>query len=58
MLSNLRMRIKAILLVSMAVLTAVIMFVVSSIGLSSLKTSLEELVLATNVERYAYETIA
>lgn len=58
MLSNLRMRIKAILLVSMAVLTAVIMFVVSSTGLSSLKTSLEELVLATNVERYAYETIA
>jgi methyl-accepting chemotaxis protein len=42
----------------MAVLTAVIMFVVSSTGLSSLKTSLEELVLATNVERYAYETIA
>ncbi len=57
-LSNLRMRSKALLLVAMAVMTAAIMFAVSNVGLSSLKTSLDQLVLATNVERYAYETIA
>ena len=57
-ISNLRMRSKALLLVAMAVLTAIIMFIVTSVGLSGIKTSLDELVLATNVERYAYETIS
>jgi methyl-accepting chemotaxis protein len=57
-LSNLRMRFKALLLVAIAVVIAVVMFVVSNVGLSNLKTSLDELVLATNVERHVYETLA
>ena len=58
LINNLRMRLKALLLVAMAVITSVAMFSVAAIGLSSLKRSLDELVLATNVERYAYETIS
>jgi methyl-accepting chemotaxis protein len=56
-LGNIKIRAKALILIAITVLTAAIMFIVSSIGLSSLKTSLDQLVLATNVERYAYETI-
>ncbi|MDR3440506.1 methyl-accepting chemotaxis protein [Telmatospirillum sp.] len=56
-LGNLRIKSKALILVGAAVLTGVIMLVVSSIGLSDIKRLLDELVLATNVERYAYETI-
>jgi methyl-accepting chemotaxis protein len=55
---NLRIRFKALILVAMAVVAAVAMFAVSALGLSSLQRSLDELMLATNVERYAYETIA
>jgi methyl-accepting chemotaxis protein len=56
-LGNLRIKSKALILVGTAVLTGVIMLAVSSIGLSNIKRMLDELVLATNVERYAYETI-
>ncbi|KIM00502.1 Methyl-accepting chemotaxis protein [Paramagnetospirillum magnetotacticum MS-1] len=56
-LGNLRIKSKALILVGTAVLTGAIMLAVSSVGLSNIKRMLEELVLATNVERYAYETI-
>ncbi|HXP95405.1 MAG TPA: methyl-accepting chemotaxis protein [Telmatospirillum sp.] len=56
-LGNLRIKSKALILVGAAVLTAIIMLAVSSIGLSDIKRMLDELVLATNVERYAYATI-
>ncbi|HLO77581.1 MAG TPA: HAMP domain-containing methyl-accepting chemotaxis protein [Magnetospirillum sp.] len=56
-LGNLRIKSKALILVGTAVLTGAVMLAVSSIGLSNIKQMLDELVLATNVERYAYETI-
>jgi len=57
-LGNLKIRVKALILIAITVVTAIVMFVVANLGLSSLKTSLDQVVLATNVERYAYETIA
>lgn len=56
-LQNLRIRNKALILVGASVFTAIAMFVVANIGLSSIKGSLDNLLLATNVERYAFSTI-
>jgi methyl-accepting chemotaxis protein len=56
-LGNLRIRMKALILVGTALVTAATMFTVAEVGLSTIKALLDELVLATNVERYAYETI-
>lgn len=54
---DLKIKYKAGVLVAMALVTGALMFVVAAIGLSNIKSSLDELVQATNVERYAYETI-
>jgi len=56
-LGNLKIRLKALILIAITVITAIVMFTVANLGLSSLKTSLDQVVLSTNVERYAYETI-
>ncbi len=55
---DLRIRFKALILVAIAVIAVAAMAAVSALGLSSLRRSLDELVLTTNVERYAHETIA
>jgi methyl-accepting chemotaxis protein len=57
MLGNLRIKYKALILIGASVLTAAAMFLVASLGLSNIRIALEELQQATNVERYAYETI-
>ena len=57
MLSNIRIRFKALILVGTALVSATTMLLVANYGLSSLKASLDDLGLATNVERYAYKTI-
>ena len=54
---DLKIKYKAGVLVAMALVTGALMFVVAAIGISNIKSSLDELVQATNVERYAYETI-
>ncbi len=56
-LENLRIKYKALVLVAATVFTAAAMFVVSYQGLSSIKSLLDGMVLATNVERYAFSTI-
>jgi methyl-accepting chemotaxis protein len=56
-LGNIKIKIKAIILVGSTVIAVVAMFLVASDGLSTLKECLEQLVSATNVERYAYKTI-
>lgn len=57
MLKNLSIKYKAYLLVAIGIVTAVLLLVITNFGLSSIKTKLDELVLSTNVERYAYLTI-
>ena len=57
MLKNLSIKYKAYLLVAIGVVTAVLLLVITTIGLSTIKSKLDELVLSTNVERYAYLTI-
>jgi methyl-accepting chemotaxis protein len=56
-LSDLRIKYKAMILMGVTVVTAGTMFTVATVGLSKIKESLDELLLSTNVERYAYETI-
>ncbi len=56
-LGNLGIKHKALILIGMSVLTAVTMFIVAYTGLAGIKTSADELLLATNVERHALETI-
>ncbi len=56
-IQNLSIKYKAYLLVAIGVVTAVLLLVITNIGLSSIKSKLDELVLSTNVERYAYLTI-
>jgi len=56
-LGNIPIKSKALILVGAGVLTGIVMLSVASVGLSNIKRMLDELVLATNVERYAYETI-
>jgi methyl-accepting chemotaxis protein len=56
-LQNVKIKLKAIMLVASTVVAVVAMFFVASDGLSTLKDCLEQLVSATNVERYAYKTI-
>jgi len=56
-LRDLRIKFKAMILIGVTVVTAGTMFSVATVGLSNIKASLDELLLSTNVERYAYETI-
>lgn len=56
-IQNLSIKYKAYLLVAIGVVTAVLLLITTNIGLSSIKSKLDELVLSTNVERYAYLTI-
>lgn len=56
-LGDLRIKYKALTLVAVTVVTVGAMFSVANNGLSNIKSLLDELLLATNVERYAYETI-
>ena len=56
-IQNLSIKYKAYLLVAIGVITAVLLLITTNIGLSSIKSKLDELVLSTNVERYAYLTI-
>jgi methyl-accepting chemotaxis protein len=56
-IKDLQIKYKAFILIVTIIVTALTMFAVSSIGLSDIKTSLDELLLSTNVERYAYATI-
>ncbi|MDD4617237.1 MAG: methyl-accepting chemotaxis protein [Alphaproteobacteria bacterium] len=56
-IKDLQIRYKAFILVGTIIVTAMTMFVVSNFGLSDIKTSLDELLLSTSVERYAYATI-
>jgi methyl-accepting chemotaxis protein len=56
-LRNLRIKFKAMILIAVTIVTAGTMFSVATLGLSRIKVSLDELLLSTNVERYAYETI-
>ncbi len=56
-IQNLSIKYKAYLLVAIGVVTAVLLLVITNIGLSSIKSKLDELILSTNVERYAYLTI-
>ena len=57
LIKNLSIKYKAYLLVAIGVVTAILLLVTTNIGLSSIKSKLDELVLSTNVERYAYLTI-
>lgn len=56
-LQNIKIKIKAIMLVGATVVAVLAMYFVANDGLSTLKDCLEQLVSATNVERYAYKTI-
>ena len=56
-LDNLRIRSKALILVGASVLTAMAMFAVAHTGLSTIKDQLNDLILSTNVERFALATI-
>ncbi len=56
-IKNLSIKYKAYLLVAIGVVTAVLLLVITNIGLSIIKSKLDELVLSTNVERFAYLTI-
>lgn len=56
-LNNFTIKAKAYMLVALGVIIAIILSLVSSNGLSNIKDKLDELILATNVERYAYKTI-
>lgn len=56
-MQNLSIRYKAYFLVAIGIFTAVLLLIITNIGLSSIKSKLDELVLSTNVERYAYLTI-
>jgi methyl-accepting chemotaxis protein len=56
-LRNLRIKFKAMILIAVTIATAGTLFSVATLGLSRIKVSLDELLLSTNVERYAYETI-
>jgi methyl-accepting chemotaxis protein len=56
-IKNLNVKLKAIILIGVTVVAVVAMFAISSSGLSTLRNDLDELVKATNVERYALKTI-
>jgi methyl-accepting chemotaxis protein len=56
-IQNLSIKYKAYLLVGIGIITAILLLVITNVGLSSIKSKLDELVLSTNVERYAYLTI-
>ncbi len=56
-LGNVGIKQKALILIGASVVIAVAMFMAAYIGLSGIKTALDELLLATNVERHAFETI-
>ena len=56
-LGNLRIKAKALILVGGSVVTAVAMGVVASLGLANIRGSLDQLLLASTVERHAYATI-
>lgn len=55
-LNQLTIKVKAAILIGVGVVVAVVLSIVSSNGLSTIKDKLDELILATNVERYAYKT--
>lgn len=56
-ISDMPIKHKALVLVGATIIAATAMFIVANIGLSDIKGSLDALLLSTNVERYAYETI-
>jgi methyl-accepting chemotaxis protein len=56
-IANLSIKYKAYLLVGIGTIASITLSLLASNGLSNIKSKLDELVLSTNVERYAYLTI-